>query len=714
MQSVCNKAAIAATPYYEQDGQFILIEHRDNLIKNEIKIDEWTIKLTVTNDIIDLYYQKKEDRNAISEIYKRNFLNQIDRTGRFWKINDSPRIFYEKKPYYKDNDVCVYRRYAVSEVDMDDKGLGFAVDISTAFFSKNSILELPNEELHRLLRRQKEQKGTLLYKGYQQNSKCYFEKFDNTTTLGTAPSVNILGERFESPFTYYKEKQPKFEVSEHDKAVMVSFKNLDNKVYVPADKVFLRLMNEVLPNHIGKMDKIDPIERRNYTNSNFWQIVGVKPFGRNLAGIKSEYYKPILADCGIIPMPNIIFKNNKILYAPRVQSKEHYKNHYRSRRDFLEKNKCFDVFGGNDGSNIFFIVPESIHDNIIDTYEKSILDKVFQLTGQTLEPIRISYDNYMSGIWELKNYYDSGFILFIFEENINEPAIYYNIEKELGDEWSLKRATLKELTKKYQKWQNNSFNVEDKNWGSYIEMTTLSIIQRMNCTPFVVDASRFNYHMHLIIDVSEEGTHFAFSAQIWNRNMVKPIFSSRVFRKFGNKKESINPRFLEDELYKFLSEKSNDIKKFKIEKLLILRDGKFCEGENTAIENAYSKLNKEDLLPNNFSLDFIEYHKTTRKEIRFWEEEGNVLEGSYFLVNPTMAALATTGAGTLNQGTSDPIILISKFSSTPQMRNIVEDVFLSSQFNFSNPRVAQRLTLPIEKADNLLQEKREQEVKRIK
>ena len=48
------------------------------------------------------------------------------------------------------------------------------------------------------------------------------------------------------------------------------------------------------------------------------------------------------------------------------------------------------------------------------------------------------------------------------------------------------------------------------------------------------------------------------------------------------------------------------------------------------------------------------------------------------------------------------------------MKNIVEDVFLSSQFNFSNPRVAQRETLTVVKADTLLQEKREQEIKRIR
>ena len=285
----------------------------------------------------------------------------------------------------------------------------------------------------------------------------------------------------------------------------------------------------------------------------------------------------------------------------------------------------------------------------------------------------------------------------------------------MGEEWNLKRATVKELSRSYRKWQQSNFAQTERNWGSYIEMTTLSIIQRMNCTPFVVQASRFNYDMQLVIDVSEGGSHFALSSQIWNKNMAKPIFFSRVIPKFGNKKEEkINQRILEDELYKFLSQKSNEIKKYKIEKLLILRDGKFCENENIAIENAFSKLKTEDLFTNNFSFDFVEYHKTTRKEIRFWENEDNVLEGSYFFINPTMVALATTGAGTLNQGTSNPIILISKFSSKPNMKNIVEDVFLSSQFNFSNPRVAQRETLTVVKADTLLQEKREQEIKRIR
>jgi hypothetical protein len=510
-----------------------------------------------------------------------------------------------------------------------------------------------------------------------------------------------------SPLQKYRRK-------EGDKAVLVSFPGLESKVYIPANKVFVRLMNDALPHDIGKLDKIDPTKRRSYLETNFWSLLGEKPFGNNLVEINKAFYQPSPEDSGIIPLPNIIFKNNKILFAPKERNKKEYRNHYRSRRDFLEKHKCFDVFGGNDGNNIFFIVPENVSENIIDAYEKSIVDKINQFTGQNLDPIRISYDSYMSGVWELKNNYDTGFVLFLFQENNSEPATYYTIEQELGEEWNLKRATVKELNRSYQKWEKNNFDPNDRNWSSYVEMTTLSIIQRMNCTPFVVEASRFNYDMHLVIDVSEEGSHFALSAQIWNKNMIKPIFPAYVNRNAGKRKESINEILLEDELYKFLSKKSNEIKKYKIEKLLILRDGKFCENETSAIQNAFSKLSKEDLLPNNFSFDFVEYHKTTRKEIRFWEREDNVLEGSYFLVNPTAAVLATTGAGTLNQGTSDPILLISRYSAMPKMKNIVEDVFLSSQFNFSNPRIAQRLALPIAKADSLLQEKREQEIKRIR
>ena len=85
MQSLCNKLVNAATPLYDQNNQYILIEYNDKLTKNEVKIDEWTIKLILVNDSIELCYQNKEDRNAIAEIYKRNLLQQVEATNLFWK-----------------------------------------------------------------------------------------------------------------------------------------------------------------------------------------------------------------------------------------------------------------------------------------------------------------------------------------------------------------------------------------------------------------------------------------------------------------------------------------------------------------------------------------------------------------------------------------------------------------------------------------------------
>ena len=51
MQSVCNKLPIAATPYYENNKQYVLVEHKAQLTKKEINIDEWVITLVDTNEV---------------------------------------------------------------------------------------------------------------------------------------------------------------------------------------------------------------------------------------------------------------------------------------------------------------------------------------------------------------------------------------------------------------------------------------------------------------------------------------------------------------------------------------------------------------------------------------------------------------------------------------------------------------------------------------
>jgi len=130
-------------------------------------------------------------------------------------------------------------------------------------------------------------------------------------------------------------------------------------------------------------------------------------------------------------------------------------------------------------------------------------------------------------------------------------------------------------------------------------------------------------------------------------------------------------------------------------------------------------LKDEGVLPADASFDFVEYHKTTRKEIRLWEIESdgsatNVLEGSYYLMRSNIAIMCTTGAGTLsNRVTADPITIINKYTNA-DIKKVLADIFYGAQFNFSNPRVAQKHSLPMKRADDELTEKRAQQIKRIK
>ncbi|MCG8446377.1 MAG: hypothetical protein MI753_11735, partial [Hyphomicrobiales bacterium] len=151
---------------------------------------------------------------------------------------------------------------------------------------------------------------------------------------------------------------------------------------------------------------------------------------------------------------------------------------------------------------------------------------------------------------------------------------------------------------------------------------------------------------------------------------------------------------------------------------LVLRDGRDCGEEYQAIESVVSTLKQENILPYSFSFEFAEYHKTSRKGLRIWDRNGesidNALEGSYTILDEYQAVLNTTGNGTLMQGTASPLLIVGKYSPNMNINNVIEDIYLTSQLNFSSPSVAQRLTYPAKRVDDQLIERRAQEVERIK
>lgn len=731
IQTVCSEIGkrykIPAVPFAKNGKQEILIPAFRDIPLQTIPVNDWLITPSSKIEILTLEYKANASKQLIADLYKRALLLLCKKP--YWTL-DSPRILYERKRFHEIDGVAVVRRFEVSEVLLEE-GLGFSVGLTTSFFSIKSVLEYfdtGNEDLFKqITNRQNEQQGTLMYKsprgGY---TKCYFTKYGYDKKLCETPSFTEGGVEYANSYEYYQRKFPQYEVKPDDKVAMVSFPNLNKQVYVAAKYLFPRIFNSLLQGELQNIDKIGPDEKRNYLESNFWKIIGESPFGSGFAKITKQFFSPSSKKSGTIGLPGIIVGKNVVVPPPNVNDSKSYRDHYRNRKNYLDKYGCYYIPPTLSGSKIYFAFPASIPAETQQRYAEDTVAYIRILTRNEVEfevVILPTYQNYLQATVSLKNDHDNGMVVFVFDDA--NPATYSLIDFELKG-WSLKRATANELLKKYRPLKgtsrsfgpNPAYDRAKKNWDSYIEMTVLGIIQKLGCIPFVVQSDSFNYDMQIVMDVSEDFSHFCISGLLYKAGMPFPVIPCHTERKTDEKRETINPHILKDELIKMFTLLKKQISKYSAKKYLFARDGKDCGEEYNAVKDAFEQLKKDGVIPNDATFDFVEYHKTTRKEVRLWDFQNNVavnvLEGSYYLFRSNIAILCTTGAGTLsNRVTADPITVVNKYTNA-DINKVLADIFYGAQFNFSSPRVAQKHSLPMKRADDELTEKRAQEVKRIK
>lgn len=732
IQTVCSEIGkrykIPAVPYTANHQQEILIPEAYNLPTHTISVNEWLITPSGSLDSFILDYRKNTSKQLIADLYKRALLLTCKEP--FWTL-DSPRILYERTAFRKIDGIAVVRRFEVSEVLLEE-GLGISVGLTTAFFSINSILEIFNlggfNLIDQITNRQKEQQGTLMYKGPRGYSKCYFEKNGFGKRLVDTPSFKEGGNEYANAYEYYQKKYPQYVVSPDDKAAMVSFPGFNRQVYVPAKNLYPRIFNSELEGELQNIDKIGTDEKKKYLHENFWKVLGSNPFGKGFSKIENGFFTPPAEKKGIIPLPGIIAGKNVIVPPPTGYNAKAYKDHFRNRKTYLDKYGCFYAPVTLSGSKVYFAFPDTIPVEVQERYVNDIIAYLKKLLRNEIELETIilpAYKSYLQATVSLKNDHEHGMVVFVFDDT--NPATYSLIDFELRGDWNIKRATSYELLKKYnilKKFsqslhQDDRYDKAKKDWDSYIEMTVLGILQKMNCIPFTVQSDLFNYDMQIVIDVSEDFSHFCVSGLMYTREMTFPLLPCQTERKTDEKKETINPQLLKDEIKKMLTGLKKQILRYDTKKYLFARDGKDCGEEFNAVIDAFKELQDEGVLPGDATYDFVEYHKTTRKEIRLWEVDDNdtatnVLEGSYYLMRSNIAIMCTTGAGTLsNRVTADPITIINKYTNADIIQ-VLTDIFYGAQFNFSSPRVAQKHSLPMKRADDELTEKRAQQIKRIK
>lgn len=680
-----------------------------------------------------LHFSKAEDQFLMTQLLERSLLKRLSQMSNLWML-DSYRMFYENNFFDRIQDVAGYRRYEIASVPIEGVGIGLIVDIGTAFFTVRTVADYFRQDVskeekekllqrfNRLLMRQNGSRGTLLYTPKPgKHNKCHFDSFCPEITASTTGKIRIGGETFESLQDYYKIKH-KVKVADNEPVAKVSFQGIPYPVFVAASKLRLRVMNNALPRQLKNADKIPPEERREMIDQ-FWKSLGSNPLGKGKPQVEKDFWQPHGDKLFHAKAPDLLFRDGKILQAPLNGHIGEHKEFYSKRLSYLYKYGCFYV-PPSVPRTVYVALPKEFGEPAAECLADSVSELLSDWMKMNIDVVPLLYNTQEEAIKNLKNETSSGVVLFVFDEE--NPTAYFNIAYELSG-WRIKRITKSKLAKLASEFVlvadargSGKIRVTQtpSTWHSFIELNVLDILQQMDCVPYTL-AENPAYTARLAIDVGENFRFFALSVIIFQNGKSQPFrLDTEVENKTDSKKEVINEVVLEDKIVE-LCERAVKAGFVNLESLLFERDGRQCGKENDAIEAARKRLLEIGFLSNVSKTDAIDFHKNSVKGIRIWyrKQDGktmHAIEGTGIKLNRRMVAITNTGAATLrNQGTAEPVVLESRDENL-DLVNVAEDVHKSCHLNWSNPRIAQKLSLELKRTDDELKNRSSQEVRRLK
>jgi hypothetical protein len=684
--------------------------------------DEPTQKLS----FMDVHH--REDMALLTE---RALYATLARSGRYWTL-DSPRIWYEQQPCTTVDGIQVYHRFEIGAIPIDDVGIGIAVDVGTAFFTADALdyffdsqvavaeQRRRRERFDMLTNRQSGHKGTLLYDRGNTRGKCYFEQAPAGVTCATTGAIRVRGETYTSLVDYYEKVSPDLPIGEDKPAVTVSFNGYDRPVWVPAERVTVRVMNDNLPRSLQNADKFTPLQRRT-TLINFWRGLAPKPFGYIVPGLYPGFWQPPEDRVQHLTLPDLIFGNGQRLTAPTTRSVEAFKQHFRQREAMLAKAGCYYV-PPTMPRLIHVAVPHQFEQVVGDQLGSAMVRAINQWTGMPLDHKLVRYENLDEAIDALRSDGSTGVALFVFND---EPTAYHDIAYNLNG-WRVKRITTKTLHEEWKLLTEGAFNRQTnakdlprgrRQWLSFVEKSALDLVQQMDAVLYRYDQAG-PFEGMLVIDVGHDRRHFALSLAIARQsgNDEDCVIASHVYHKPDHHHEAINATLLKDSLVKFVAEVLPR-RAPPLQSLLVLRDGRFVGRELEALTSAITELQVRTKFANDMRVDFVDVRKDFSTPIRIWESEHdnvlNPLEGKLIMLNAKSVVLTTTGAATLTQSTADPYMLIAR-GSCERLIDAGRAVFIGAQLNYSSPGVAQRLPLILKRVDEELSARAAQEIKRLR
>jgi hypothetical protein len=735
LEKACNtlryRCGVAAVPY-SADPPRLLVAIQKPLESINLADEEWELTIKDANQTTQrLLLNSQEGNRFLPALIERAFLAHIASSTDLWTL-DSPRIWYEAQPFRVEDGIAVFRGYEISTVDIDDVGIGIAVDVRVSFFSAEPLayyfdpsvgdIEGKRREalFARLAQRQSRHKGTLVYDNGRKKTKCYFVSPPMGMTCGTTGSLRIKGQSYESLLAYYKATNPDMAVDGSTLAVRVSFSNLSLPQPVAADHVRVRIANESVPMTLQNVDKIKPDVRRKLIND-FWRYLGDRPLGFIAPGVESSFWRPRSDEVVQFAMPVLTFGKDKTLFPPDNFTDEAYKEHFRQRLRCLQQYGCFHV-PPNITRTLYCAYPKHLSKESVEVLATDLANTVNRLTGKPISASLIDYENIGDAIEKLRDTGQSGMAVFILND---QPEAYYEVEFHLSG-WRIKRITEATIEEQYayltsgawdRRLQTTTADAGQKLWAAFVAMNAFDVIQLLDVTPYRIDQTG-SYESQLTIDVGRDRRHFAVSLLIARKNIKKPEFwfASHTQPKTDHHQETINPVILADEIIALFRRLPRHFEP--LSSILVMRDGRIVGQEPEGIEKAISQLKEMGYLERDAQADLVDLRKESLKGIRIWDVSqdssiSNPLVGSGIRLNKNMLIMATTGRPTLSQGTAEPVMVINN-GQCPNLMNAAQAFFAGAQLNWSSPRVAQRLHIGMKRTDDDLKTRFAQEIRRLR
>ncbi len=723
---------LAAVPYSGSQPS-LLVATKGTIPPIHIDQEEWALDLMDAGEPSRrLSLEEPDGALLLPPLIERSFLAEIARRTDLWTL-DSPRILYEAKPFRTEAGIGVYRRFEVASLLVEGVGIGVAVDAGTAFFTTTPLAYFfdatvgADERQRRqalfamLTGRQQGQKGTLLYDNGRRRTKCYFDEAPDGVTCGTTGTVRVRGKSYASLLAYYEAENPELPLGEGTPAIRVSFHGLSRAQWVAGDRVFVRVMNDNVPDSLRDVDKIAPVTRRALLEE-FWKRLEPEPLGRAAPGFFSGFWIPDTDRVAQLVPPALEFGQGRRLPAPSSPTVGAYQAYYRQRLRYLEDAGCFSLPPAV-GRTIYCAYPRAVGEEIGQRLASDVADRISKWARRPFVASLVAYDSIVQAIEHLRRANHPGTVLFVLDE---EPAAYYEVSFELNS-WRVKRVTQGVLRRYYKELTEGSWDRKRRavtsdrgraRWDQFVTMNALDVLQQMDAVPWR-SAQAGPYEALLAIDVGHDRRHFALSLLVARSTDSVPGFGiySEVQIKPDHKHETINSVMLTDQILR-LFQKALPRRFLAIESVLVLRDGQLSGQEPEGIKGALARLVDQGMVSKDARVDVVDFHKNSQKSIRLWEVRedgavGNPLEGTAVCFSRRIAVVAATGEATLHQGTAEPFVLVGD-RQCAAILDAAQAAFGAAQLNWSSPGVAQRLPLPFKRTDDELAARAAQEIRRIR